>query len=185
MRDLTQKCSNQCPGFLPERFTNASSRASTHETRAGKFMKQILFWLIMSKLKWFTSMLCSIFPFQRRLKAGHAAHLIHSRQNHIQLQALECEVKSTDQTFLCFFEWLRHTEALFQAFYRGWSPSEDEWRNTLWLSSQKSVYCLQRPLQSQLAAQINADKEPVGAVAGIMEKQVVDAFNEPIHHRQC
>lgn len=47
-------------------------------------------------------MLCSIFPFQRRLKAGHAAHLIHSRQNHIELQDLECEVKSTDQMFSCF-----------------------------------------------------------------------------------
>lgn len=48
----------------------------------------------------------------------------------------------------------------------------------------KRVYCLQRPLQRQLTTQIDADKDLVSAVAGIMEKQVVDAFNNPIHHRQ-
>lgn len=76
------------------------------------------------------------------------------------------------------------TVALFQAFYQSQSLSQDVWNITLWLTSRKGVCYLQRPLQNQLTTQINADMVLVSSVARIMEKQVVDAFNEPIHHRQ-
>lgn len=84
-----KKLSNQCPGFLPDCFTNASREIQSSKTgdlRAGEFMKHIWFWMPMAKLKLCTSVLCTTFPFQHMLKAGHAANLIQSGKNHIELQ---------------------------------------------------------------------------------------------------
>lgn len=102
------------------------SKAPTQETQ-GKFMKQILFWLSISNLKWCTSVLCTTFPFPHTLKFGHAANLIQSGRTILSCSTLECEVKSTDQTFFVFL--LRVacalcTEAFFQAFNRSWSSSK-------------------------------------------------------------
>lgn len=130
-----KKFSNQCPGFLPECFSNAS----TQETQE-RLMKQIWFWLFMDKLKWCTSVLCTTFPFQRRLKAGHAANLIQSGQNHIELQHLGMWSEKYWPYIFEFLLWVASvwcTEALFQAFNPGWSPSEDVWKNTSWLRAQK------------------------------------------------
>lgn len=114
------------------------SKAPTQETQ-GKFMKQILFWLSISNLKWCTSVLCTTFPFPHTLKFGHAANLIQSGRTILSCSTLECEVKSTDQTFLCFYcEWPVHSvqRPSFRLSIEADHPQKDVWKNTLWLSSQ-------------------------------------------------
>lgn len=141
----------------------------------------------MDKLKWCTSVLCTTFPFQRRLKAGHAANLIQSGQNHIELQHLGMWSEKYWPYIFEFLLWVasaRCTEALFQAFNPGWSPSEDVWKNTSWLRAQKKCV-LSAAASAKSTHHSNRCRQGAGQCSiGIMEKQVVDAFNKPIHHRQ-
>lgn len=157
-----------------------TSKASTEETwRAGRFIKQILFWL-----KLCTWALCATFPFWCKLKAGHAASMIRTGQNHTELEHLGMWL-ARDFLFLLWVVCSHCTEAVLQALSRGWSPSVDVWKNIFLVPfPEKNVYRLQQPWQSQLNTKINADKEPLREVAGIMEKQVVDALYKPIHHHQ-
>lgn len=85
--DINYLCMrNWCP--VPSRSFPECMRSKASKQETGKFMKQLLFCPSMAKLNPCTSVSCTTFLFPCLLKARHAANLIQSGQNHIELQHL-------------------------------------------------------------------------------------------------